>query len=113
MAPGGVDNYVDELLKDGRQMRLGISLYKMQPEHCHANIARLWQQRIAGLETICMGYALDADGTFWREHWWGLSAHARIIETTVPRSRYFGIDFSGEDADGVATEILRKFQRNL
>jgi hypothetical protein len=107
-APGCFDPMIDEILKSGREMRLSISRVVMQAAHCNANVARIWRQRNATVLAMCTGYALDTDGTVWRQHWWGLTTEPRIIETTVPRSRYFGIDFTGEVADDVATEILRK-----
>lgn len=111
-APGGEDNAIDALLKDGRSLRLGIDLCRMQPGHCNVNMARLWRQHSGNLAAICTGYALDTDGTVWRQHWWGISNGERIVETTVPRSRYFGIDFTGDGADKIAADILRRFQSN-
>lgn len=108
-APGGYDPAIDALLKDGREIVLPVALRPMQPQHCHANVARLWHQRTPGLIAISAGYALDADGTTWRQHWWGLVEGVGIIETIERRARYFGIDFTGDAADGVAADILKEF----
>ena len=105
-APGWVDNAIGALLDDGREMRLGILLVRMQSAHCNANIAQIWQQRNASVLAMCTGYALDPGGSVWRQHWWGLTSEARILETTIARSRYFGVDFTGESADEMAVEIL-------
>jgi hypothetical protein len=108
-APGWLDNAIDELLQRGELMRFGISLLVMQSGHCNGNVARIWLERGPQIHAMCTGYALDAnDGTVWRQHWWGLTTEPRIIETTVARSRYFGICFTGVSADGVATDILRE-----
>jgi hypothetical protein len=109
-APGRYDPAIDELLRDGREISLPVLMRPMEPQHCHANVARLWQQHAPSLVAISAGYALDADGYVWRQHWWGLATDIGIIETTEPRSRYFGIDFTGEAANAVTTEILREFE---
>ncbi len=64
-------------------------------DDCHRNAARLW--RTGAASAVGTGYALS-DDQLWREHSWAWTAAGVLIETTVPRTRYFGIRFDGEDA---------------
>jgi hypothetical protein len=106
-APGGVDNAIDALLSDGREVKLRIRDELMDPGFCNRNVAQLWQDR--KVEAMCTGYALDPAGDVWRQHWWGIS-EGHIVETTARRSRYFGICRIGEDADRWSAEVLRKLR---
>ena len=105
-APGGVDNGISLLVAEGEVMSGPVTLDEMAPSHCHANIARQWLARRAGLTGICLGYALGDDG-FWRQHWWGELAGGGILETTMARAIYFGVVL--QDPQGVSEEILREF----
>jgi hypothetical protein len=66
---------------------------------CHANAAAMWRSGVA--VAVGTGYALSAD-SLWREHSWGWDAEGRLVETTEPRVRYFGIRFEGEGAQWFA-----------
>ena len=61
---------------------------------CHANSAYLWHADKENKNLhIATGYALTADDGMWRQHTWCVLEKQRsiqIIETTVPRSAYFG-----------------------
>lgn len=69
-------------------------LVEGEPSDCHVNAARLW--RAGRSEAIGTGYALSDDG-LWREHSWGVRA-GRVIETTTPRLRYFGVVMADDRA---------------
>lgn len=63
-----------------------------RPCDCHRNAAALWFAGRAG--GIGTGYALSDDG-LWREHSWGLGLAGELIETTEPRTAYFGVELLG------------------
>jgi hypothetical protein len=65
-----------------------FTLVPMEVSNCHANAAELAEaDKITHLWT---GLALSEDGC-WRVHAW-CTRRSRIIETTVPRTLYFGFD---------------------
>jgi len=70
---------------------------RFRPGHCHDNVAALWRQDRAA-HTICTGYALSAFDRMWRRHSWALHRDGRLIETTDPRARYFGVPVTGARA---------------
>lgn len=67
-----------------------------KPCHCHENAALLW---VAGdADAIGMGWALSEDG-LWRQHSWGIKNLPRskqVLETTVKRVRYWGVELEGK-----------------
>ena len=62
---------------------------------CHANVVKLWR---AGRGTVCSGFALSPDGK-WRCHSWLRDHSGSVVETTVPRTAYFGLAFDDEAAE--------------
>jgi hypothetical protein len=66
---------------------------------CHRNAAAMWRAGVAA--AIGTWYALSAD-SLWREHSWGWNSQGRLLETTEPRIRYFGLRFEGERAEWFA-----------
>ena len=66
-----------------------------RPCGCHGNAAALWEQNPEHT-TLVTGYALSADG-LWRQHSW-CERTARIIETTTPRSCYYGFALTADEA---------------
>jgi hypothetical protein len=65
-----------------------LSVRTMDLSECHRNVRRLVAQDPAvGWR---FGMALSSDD-IWRVHSWALR-RGRIVETTLPRIRYFGID---------------------
>lgn len=67
------------------------------PCECHSNAALLW---VAGqADAIGMGWALSQDG-LWRQHSWGVRYQKRggleVLETTVKRLRYWGVELDGK-----------------
>ena len=101
-AEGGqvhVDIYDDDLARlvadgafmDGRQVRFMPGA----ASQCHRNTADLHD---AGIARIATGYAQSGNGG-WVQHSWGIDpADGAIIETTVARSRYFGIVLTDDEA---------------
>jgi hypothetical protein len=58
-----------------------------EPRGCHAKTVDLLCK--GEIASFVSGWALPDDGG-WLEHSWGLSADAKIVETTVVQSVYFG-----------------------
>ncbi len=71
---------------------------------CHRNVARVWVSRQPGIVGIGTGYALSEDG-LWRQHSWGVLKNG-ILETTVARTKYFGVMLKGIAADSFADANL-------
>jgi len=97
VAPPKTDGDVPALLESGFLTSGPIALKIMKRSSCHQNIAALWKTRSAGIVAIATGYALSDDG-LWRQHSWGIRRDG-ILETTEPRSKYFGIVLQGDKAD--------------
>jgi hypothetical protein len=88
------------LAKHGRLMEFPVKLKMMEPSRCHENVDWLWETRTprSRLVAIATGYVLgdneDGSDGVWRPHSWALSKTngvISIIETTMLRTRYFGI----------------------
>ena len=58
----------------------------MEPRRCHENSRCLMEQ---GVGEVANGLALSADG-LWRPHSWVVTPEG-LIETTTPRTAYFGV----------------------
>jgi hypothetical protein len=64
-------------------------LRKMQDSSCHLNAVTLAHKYPSKYQRE-MGYALSSDG-LWRPHSWVYDMiKNQIVETTVPRTKYFG-----------------------
>jgi hypothetical protein len=100
VAPNGIDSDLDTLISSGSTMEGLVECKIMERSSCHQNVARLWAERKCGLTAIGTGYALSEDG-LWRQHSWGVCGSG-IVETTKPRTRYFGIVLKGGVADSFA-----------
>lgn len=75
-----------------------LTVRPMDLSQCHQNVRRL---RASDPEVAWrFGMALSSDD-IWRVHSWALK-RGRIIETTLPRIRYFGFDM------GRVTELRRR-----
>jgi hypothetical protein len=97
VAPSKLDLDVPALLASGCLMSGPIIMKQMKSSMCHKNVAALWKAREQGIVAIATGYALSEDG-LWRQHSWGVLLDG-ILETTVCRSRYFGIVLNSSEAD--------------
>jgi hypothetical protein len=67
-------------------------------------VAEIWTEERHELVGIGTGYSLSDDG-LWRQHSWGLRREG-ILETTVPRVKYFGVLLQHADADSFAMANL-------
>ena len=83
---------------DGAELRVG------NPSSCHQNSALLFEDDPENLR-IGTGYALSDDGA-WRQHSWVFKRDGGIIETTVPRVAYFGVQLNQGASEGFAYENL-------
>jgi hypothetical protein len=73
-----------------------------QASACHHNAVALWRSGAAS--AVGSGYALSDDG-LWREHTWAVADDGQLIETTEPRTAYFGVEFRDRNADRFARWI--------
>ena len=78
----------------------GARLKRMGMSACHDNAAQLAIKH-PGWKWF-YGMALSDDGC-WRVHSWVLTTRGRIVETTVPRKVYWGLD-----ARQVGSQLLRE-----
>ena len=76
---------------------------------CHSNAVALW--RTGEAIAIGTGYALSRD-ELWREHSWAWDGDGRLIETTEPRTRYFGVRMEGPQAEWFANWISPRSTHN-
>lgn len=87
-----------DVLLDGQIIDLRATRRRGEPNGCHANSATLWLRGAA--DALGTGYALSDDG-LWRQHSWALTGTGRgrkIVETTVARDRYYGVELTGPHA---------------
>ena len=98
------DDYVLFLLEHGFLTAGPITMHKMDPGSCHYNVAILWKERQQGIVAIATGYALSDDGS-WVQHSCGILRDG-VLETTEPRSKYFGVVLQGREADLFAANEL-------
>jgi hypothetical protein len=104
VSPGGREPDLEELLTHGCMIEGTIRFEEMTENSCHWNVAALWLQKKRDLVAIGAGYALSDDG-LWRQHSWGIQ-HNAILETTEPRTCYFGLRMEGIDASSFANRFF-------
>lgn len=90
------EEYLDELLTRGED-RWGVvaHIVKGRSRDCHGNSARMYLRDRR--HTIWTGWAESADGV-WRQHSW-CELDGRIIETTEPRTMYYGFKLTPAESD--------------
>ena len=71
-----------------------IIFKKGQPNQCHHNVTYYYNQ--GEIDSIVTGYGLGENG-IWLQHSWGLK-NGKVVETTVGRIRYFGVELTPEEA---------------
>jgi hypothetical protein len=98
VAPVVPDSTIPFMIANGIVFPSRVVLRKMQDSDCHINAARLWSEKRYGIIAVGSGFALSEDG-LWRPHSWGLDDRGYVIETTVKRTKYFGIVMGGLTAD--------------
>lgn len=99
----GPDEDLDKLMTRGQLWYpKGLKMMRGENCQCHSNSARLWDaNREGGKVFIATGYALSEDG-MWRQHSWCIQVKPRsvnVVETTVPRTAYFGFVLNEEEAE--------------
>lgn len=100
VAPPAPDSNVPLLIDSGFIMAGPVRHKVMRAGSCHRSVSRVWRRKRSGIVGVGTGYALSEDG-LWRQHSWGVQREG-ILETTVPRSKYFGLLLQGADADWFA-----------
>ena len=65
-----------------------------EPSRCHGNASHLWLKNKDF--KIVEGWALSEDSC-WRQHTWGI-LNDKTIETTVKRTKYFGVVLEDKEA---------------
>lgn len=98
VAPPRPDSVLSLLIDSGFVMAGPVRCEIMDDSACHENVARVWSVKQHGIVGIGTGYALSEDDGLWRAHSWGLLREG-VLETTVERTKYFGILLQGADAD--------------
>lgn len=71
-------------LKDGKSAKV----IQMETHGCHENVIQLTRKNPS--ITGWLGLALSDDG-IWRVHSWASDKKGRLIETTEPRIKYYGV----------------------
>ncbi len=87
---------VEALLSEGQLVEGKIIFKPMVPCQCHSNCAQFWDKHPKTCK-IGTGWALSTDG-IWRQHTWILRGKT-VIETTQPRTKYYGIILENEEAN--------------
>ena len=114
-----IDDYIQEtispevaieLLKYGKHSAgTNAILVEGEPSRCHENSINYWDENQHCF--VCFGMALSDDGC-WRVHWWAYDPKdERIIETTCPRTMYFGCPI--HRLESIIKEIKRPFDASL
>jgi hypothetical protein len=88
--PLGGDADMPAVISKGALMPGTVQYKRMRTSACHRNVAKLWLQVPCRLSAIGTGYALSDDG-LWRQHSWGIKRDGTLVETTVVRVHYFGL----------------------
>jgi hypothetical protein len=96
VAPPAADSLLGHLIERGFVMSGPVTRNPMTRGACHDNMSRLWMLKNRAIVGIGTGYALSGDG-LWRQHSWGIRREG-ILETTVPREKYFGVLLQGSKA---------------
>jgi hypothetical protein len=100
VAPPRPDSDLTSLLRSGFVMHGPVTLNTMATSACHQNAAAIWRSRKSNVIGIATGYALSRDG-LWRQHSWVVLRDG-LLETTVKRTKYFGILLQDSHADRFA-----------
>jgi hypothetical protein len=104
VAPQGPDPALPLVIDAGFVMAGPVVRRTMRRSGCHRNVAEIWAENQLEIVGIGTGYSLSDDG-LWRPHSWGLRREG-ILETTVPRVKYFGVLLQHGDADSFALANL-------
>jgi hypothetical protein len=117
------DPDIGRLLERGRYFPgSGARMCRGGDSACHGNAGLLFVES-KGAVRIATGYALSDDG-LWRQHSWGVTAEDwSVVETTLPRIRYYGFVLSDAEmllftvqnlpVEILSSKVLRKVSRFL
>jgi hypothetical protein len=100
--PRRPDPLVLLLAHQGERWQAAVRPCPGMASSCHRNAVELWRQGTA--TAIGTGYGLSDDG-LWREHSWGVASDGSVLETTEPRTTYFGVALRDEGADRIARMV--------
>lgn len=74
-----------------------IKLIRGRPISCHSNSCEYWADHQKASE-LMTGWGLSEDG-LWRQHSWvRIIKSGKVVETTIPRSIYYGFVMTPEEA---------------
>ena len=82
-----------------------VCMLEGEDRQCHANSMSLWLSSY-GQVPMMTGYAFSEEFGTWYSHSWLLGDDGEIIETTIPRAMYFGLDYNCGDLVTCAETIL-------
>lgn len=113
-----VEPHLDMLVARGVKFAGKSISHKLTPSSCHSNTAFLHMTNKPGTFAIVTGWALTKNDGLWRQHTWGRYMESVTIETTVKRSKYFGVILTDDEAQHFATcnfpvELLELFPEAL
>jgi hypothetical protein len=100
VAPPKPDSHLALLLRSGFVMHGPVTLKITATSACHQNAAAIWRSHKSNVVGIATGYALTRDG-LWRQHSWVVLRDG-LLETTVKRTKYFGVLLQDSHADRFA-----------
>jgi hypothetical protein len=100
--PIAPDRMIDLFRTRGWLWSSPVRFVEGQVSACHDNSVGLWRSGDAC--AIGSGYALSDDG-LWREHTWAVAEEGELLETTEPRTAYFGIELQDRNAERFARWI--------
>lgn len=87
---------LQKMINDGKKIQPHNIIFKKgRSSQCHENSALLYNNN-RSITEIGTGWALSDDG-LWRQHSWAMRG-SELVETTVSRSKYYGILLDGEEA---------------
>jgi hypothetical protein len=96
---------LDLLIERGALREGSVVLEAGEIGRCFSNVAKQWAAQRIGLVQIGVGYGLSDDG-LWRGHAWGRLDDGHILETTLSREKYFGVELDGAAANEFARSCL-------
>jgi hypothetical protein len=106
----GNDPIVDLLIEYGIVYSGPVVLKQGGHSGQDCTLGRIWTRRLYGIVGIGTGFALADDG-LWREHSFGVLREG-VLETMIPKQKYFGLLLVSEAADVLAETLIKKHDRN-
>ncbi len=86
-------NFCKTLVELGQETSCkNLEIYQGESRQCHITSAVLWSKN-RKTYNLFTGFGLSEDGV-WRRHSWIVTNKGVLIETTVPREKYFGLSLN-------------------